>query len=148
MNREIGIRMVKTPEPAEPECVPQIEGLFLQDWFGEWKITEKYVLDYERDNYYTFELVRLLGDTCGQDVTWRTDFEPYEDFSTYWKPLYYFEHPVFYGHGALGVVGYKRLGRLWPFYPHPGVIRIWATVGGQEYGPVTLHIQYEERAAS
>jgi len=131
--KAFGIRMVK--EASAPNgCTPDITGLFLQDVGQEWTLTEI--------DLWLWELiwiipVKLVGDTCGLPVTWRSEYEDLPE-NTGWLP------PVFYGEGVTGVVGYP-LG--WdsdrgPQYNYDWLrdvtVRIWAECNGTEYGPVTI----------
>jgi len=79
---------------------------------------------------YSFIPVRLVGETCNLPVTWRTEWtpEPAEGNA-----------PIFFGEGHLGIIGYVVSGGSpWEVSIQPGTLRVWATVAGREYGPVTI----------
>lgn len=80
---------------------------------------------------YSFIPVRLVGETCGAEVAWRTEWTPLDLSGS---------PPVFFGMGQVGVVGYRTTldWGSWVLSRQPGILRIWAAVDGAEYGPVTI----------
>jgi len=127
LNREIGIRMVK--ESAEG-CIPAIEGLFLLDENMEWRATSK---DVPLDNMVSFIPVKLLGNTCGEEVEWNAVWQP--SATSGGRP------PVFSGAGPTGILGFDLLtgwGNNFNCYLQQGVATISATCAGVTYGPVTI----------
>lgn len=135
LKREIGIRMVKeaTPAPAPaPECVPQIEGLFTWDSEPEDWLSQGWMADCPP---WSMIPVKLVGDTCGLPVTWRTEWTPQEEGT---------ESPGFLDAGQMGIVFFDRAsedGVPGPtgLYDIPaGLVEIWASVAGVEYGPVSI----------
>jgi|GEM_PF-5375365 len=127
MNREIGIRMVKE---AAGGCIPAIEGLFLLDDNQEWKATSK---DVPLANMISFIPVRLVGNTCGEEVTWNAVWEP--------SAVSGGRAPVFGSAGSTGILGFELLagwGNNFNCYLQQGVATISASCAGVTYGPVTI----------
>lgn len=133
LNREIGIRMVKESalEPV-PECVPQIEGLFTWDSEPEDWLSQGWMADCPG---WSMIPVQLVGDTCGLPVTWRTEWTPQEEGA---------ESPGFLDAGQMGIVFFDRAsedgvpGPTGQYAIPAGLVEIWATLAGVEYGPVSI----------
>jgi hypothetical protein len=83
----------------------------------------------------TFIPVKLTGQLCDSPVVWRTEYTGTNSGDL-----------IFYGDGPTGIVGFlmgynSNTGvMLIPNRPI-GVLQIWATVGGVEYGPVTITLE-------
>jgi hypothetical protein len=131
-----GIRMVK--DTGAETCTPKIKGLFLQDDELEWVSTEK-IIPQTAIEYPSFIPIRLMGDTCGQDVTWRTEYidEPFGEGGS---------RPIFFGEGPLGIVGLAvdlwGWGEVFEQY-RGGVLYVWASCAGRQYGPVRVDFTIE-----
>jgi len=145
--RELGVRLNKEsviPAASGPPaaCTPQITGLVLPMDYNATEICRavqtpsSYSCPYDSFNFIA---VKLDGDTCGLPVTWRTDWEP----GDYVYPMTY---PLFFDFGQVGVVAWTHKYALdtasglyyYKATVRTGVVRVWATCNGQEYGPVTI----------
>ena len=123
-----GIRMVKESTPHA--CTPKISGLFLQGEDLEWTLTEKEIS--LSTDMYSFLPIRLIGETCGAEVTW----------STSWQAAgYNGSPPVFFGLGPLGIVGWSMMYNYDVFFRvgvQAGLLTISAACAGTTYGPVEI----------
>jgi hypothetical protein len=135
--REVGVRLAKVTAPAAV-CTPAIKGLYLQDDNLEWKATEKTEPAVATD-FPSFIPIRLMGETCGEPVSWRTEWLPVSGECG---------APIFYSDGAVGIVGHLMVIESGSIYaPHDaGELYVWAACAGTEYGPV--HISYAAAGGS
>ena len=109
---------------AAAGCEPEITGLF---WFSD----ASGAFDAEAEAAYllpeggagpTIAAAKLLGETCGSDITWATSWTPQAVGG---------DAPGIWSDGADLIV-----------YPledtTPGILSVSATIGGIEYGPIAL----------
>jgi hypothetical protein len=136
-SRELGVRLTRE---AAPGCTPEIAGLFLQDGDLNWTATTAEYFAYEDSGGTvspfpvlpaSFLPVRLLGNLCDLEVTWKTAWQPNGSFE---------RDPIFFGAGPVGVVGWHVSwgGAGFGFEAPLGVLEISAEVDGTTYGPVTI----------
>jgi len=131
-NKVIGVRLTGAQEGAS--CVPAISGLFLRNRdMSTWDATEISANDFLYNGQAAFIPIQLMGMNCGLDVIWRTAWAYTGGSGT---------EPVFHGFGALGVVGFTisdtNSEERFLLNLKGGVLQVWATAGGKEYGPVTI----------
>jgi hypothetical protein len=116
--KAFGVRMVKEGSV----CKSEIKGLFTWDYDAEdWRLTEQTF----NAPPQTMIPVRLLGDPVCPPVTWRTEWNAEEEHA-----------PLFLAAGEYGIVFWKTDG--FAFTAGTGTLKVWASAGGQEYGPVSI----------
>lgn len=123
-----GIRMVK--ESTSLACTPKISGLFLQGDDLEWTLTEKEIS--LSTDMYSFLPIRLVGETCGDEVIWSTSWQPGGYDGT---------PPVFFGAGPLGIVGWSMMyswGNWFSVGVQAGLLTVSAACAGTTFGPVEI----------